>query len=313
VRALAALAVALAACGADRQPATLSPDAAPADTLALPAALAERVADAGLDTRALDVIDGYVLAEVRSDSGAFLVQWVDLRRVAVWQRLGERIEGVMTASHFHASAPSPRFALLDPAAVVRTASASGARAVMNGAFFETPGQPSSQLAFPVAAEAEVVTGGSSPYGPGQSGANAARWGQPLRALGLDTLAHVALYDPATGAPLGDAGFRDALVSYAPEAHPTRLATRFHVLGALDADGDGSTETLVVVTSDGRTRIDAAADLLARLGVAADQRIALDGGASVLVWNRRAGTLQQPTPAGGHHPQWLPHYLVFVPR
>ena len=155
----------------------------------------------------------------------------------------------------------------------------------------------------------MATGGSSPYGPGRPGAEAARWGRPLRALGLDTAVHVAPYDASTGAPLDRSAFAEAVVSYAPEAHPSRIATRFHVLGALDADGDGATETLLIATSDGRTTIDGPADLLTRLGVGEERQTTLDGGASVLVWNRRAGVMERPTSAGGHDPQRLPHYLV----
>ncbi|PAP75280.1 hypothetical protein [Rubrivirga marina] len=305
---LAALAVALAACGG-----APAPEAALPPPPALPVGLGERLAEAGLVAEPLDGADGYGLAEVRSDSGSFLGQWIDLRRVEVRQVMGEVEPGSDEPSAFHPEAPSPQFALVDPAAVVAEAEGDGAFAVLNGAFFETPGVPTSQLAFPVALGGVAVTGGSSPYGPGRPGAEGERWARPLRALGLDTLANVADYDPATGAPLGAPGFADAVVSYAPEAHPARIATRFHVLGPLDADGDGAAETLVIVTSDGRTRIGAAASVLARLGVDAGRMLALDGGASVLVRNRRAGTLHEPTSAGGRSPQWLPHYLVVAPR
>ncbi len=226
------------------------------------------------------------------------------------QRLGEATDAGPPGL-FHPSAPSPSFALLDPGEVVRQSWDGGALAVINGAFFETPGQPSSQIAFPLAVNGRVVTGGSSPYGPGRPGAQGKRWSRPLRALGLDALAsgapRVADYDRQSGEPLGQPGFRSAVVSYAPDTHPTRIATRFHVIGAVDADG--VTKTLVVVTSDGRTRIGAAASLSSRLGAASAHQIALDGGASVLVWTPRAGTLHQPVPIRGR-PQPLPHFLVF---
>ena len=283
---------------------------APADTLGLPAPLAERLRAAGVEARALDREgDVYALAEVATDSGAVLLQWADLRAVAVRQILGAQVEGGDAASHFHPNAPSPAFRTRVPAEAVRQSGAE-ALAVVNAAFFETPGRPSTQIAFPLARGGAVVTGGSSPYGPGRPGAEAARWGRPLRALGLgDTVAHVAAYDSRTGAPLDQAAFAEAVVSYAPDAHPSRIATRFHVLGPLDADGDGTTETLVLATSDGQTTIRAPASLLARLGVAPGAQVALDGGASVFVWNRRAGTLHAPAPAGGHDPQPLPHYLA----
>ena len=342
---LALLAVGLAGCGdpGPERPATSAsdsasgagtagePEAARFEEIGLPAAFALALAEAGVEGRALDGRgEAYGIAEVASDSGSFLVQWADLGAVAVEQVLGDSV-GPGGPGLYHPTAPSPSFALLDPAGVVRRARDRGALAVMNGAFFETPGEPSSQIAFPlaiadpggVAVGGRVVTGGSSPYGPGRPGAGARRWGRPLRALGLDAPtdpptagaglgARVVDVDRQSGAPLGRPGFRDAVASYAPDAHPTRIATRFHVLGVTDGDRDGRTETLVVVTSDGRTRIGAAASLLTRLGAAPEDQVALDGGASVLVWTPRAGWLHRPSPIRGR-PQPLPHYLVFTPR
>ena len=326
--ALALLAVGLGACAeppSDLPPPSDSPTATASgepgfDEIGLPAAFADALAAASpttagwghVEARALDRSgDDWAIAEVTSDSGSFLVQWADLGAVAVEQVMGDETRAG-PAGLYHPTASSPFFALLDPAETVRQSWDLGALSVMNGAFFETPGEASSQIAFPLAVGGRVVTGGSSPYGPGRPGAGGKQWGQTLRVLGLDTLARVADYDRQSGAPLGQPGFENAVVSYAPEAHPTRIATRFHVLGALDADGDGATETLIVVTSDGRTRIGAAASLLIRLGAAPDAQIALDGGASVLVWTPRAGTLHQPTPIRGR-PQPLPHFLVFRPR
>ena len=306
--------IALAACAEHaRAPAASGPmEPAAVEAVGLPVALQAALDGAGVEGRALDRYgQAWAVAEVASDSGSFVVLWADLGAVAVEQVLGPEA-GAGGRGLYHPAAPSPAFALLDPDAVVEEAWDGGALAVMNGAFFETPGQPSSQVAFPLAVGGRVATGGSSPYGPGRPGAAGERWGRALRALGLDTLARVADHDRRTGAPLGRPGFEDAVVSYAPDAHPTRIATRFHVLGALDADGDGATETLAVVTSDGRTRIDAAASLLTRLGAAPGAQIALDGGASVLVWTPRAGTLHRPSPLAGRA-QPLPHYLVFRPR
>ena len=285
------------------------PTVAATDSLAVGDAFA-RFAELGtvLDAEG----DAYALVEIASDSGSVLLQAVDLRRTVVTSILGPLTDDASPPpSFYHPAAPSPTFEMMPLAEVVRQQSADDRLlAIVNGAFFETPGEPATQLAFPVAENGTVVTGGSSPYGPGRPGADAARWGAPLRALGLaDTVAHVAPYDPATGAPLDTPAFAEGVVSYAPDAHPTRIATRFHVLGALDAGGDGTTGTLLIATSDGGTTIDAPAALLTRLGVAPDRQLALDGGASVFVWNRRAGTLHQPAPAGGRGPQPLPHLLT----
>ena len=142
--------------------------------------------------------------------------------------LGEARPTPGRAGLFHPTAPSPSFALLDPADVVRQSWDGGALAVINGAFFETPGQPSSQVAFPLATGGFVVTGGSSPYGPGRPGAAGKRWGRPLRALGLDTLALVADYDRQSGAPLGQPGFqrrrRELRAGRPPNAASRRAST-----------------------------------------------------------------------------------------
>ena len=310
VRAATLLALTLAVGACKPSTPSVSNGAVGIDTLSLPPRLAA-VWPTESEAHVLDREgDVYALVRVSSDSGTVLLQWADLRAVAVEHVMGAVADIDAGPGLYHPTAPSPSFALVPGDSVVEEAERSGALAVLNGAFFETPGQPTSQLAFPVARRGEVVTGGSSPYGPGRPGAAAARWRQPLRALAMgDTLAHIAVYDPATGTPLDLPAFAEAVVSYAPEAHPSRIATRFHVLGTLDADGDGTTEILLIATSDGQTTISAPASLLSRLGVTPESQIALDGGASVLVWNRRAGTLHHPTPAGGHDPQHLPHYLT----
>ena len=282
--------------GCNRQPEGPPPTITSADTLGLPNALASRLDAEGLGAYILDREgDAYALVEVPSDTGNVLLQLVDLREAAVTQILGPVAEGGTDDSHFHPTAASPRVELMEMAHVVRQQTADDRLlTVLNGAFFETPGEPTSQIAYPIAENGRVVTGGSSPYGPGRPGAETERWGQPLRALGLaDTVVHIMDYDPATGAPLDSVAFAEAVVSLAPDAHPSRIATRFHVLGALDTDDDGATETLLIATSDGRSTVEAPQALLTRLGVAPEHQLVLDGGASVFVWNRRAGTLHQP--------------------
>lgn len=312
-RQFAALLIGLALfTGCNRQPEAPPPTVTSADTLGLPDALASRLDAEGLGAYILDRAgDAYALVEVPSDTGNVLLQLIDLREATVTQILGPVVEGGTEDSHFHPTAASPTVELMEMADVVRQQAADDRLlSVLNGAFFETPGEPTSQIAYPIAENGRVVTGGSSPYGPGRLGAETERWGQPLRALGLaDTVVHIADYDPTTGAPLGDPAFAEALVSLTPDAHPSRIATRFHVLGALDSDGNGTTELLLIATSDGRSTIEAPQALLTRLGVAPEHQLAIDGGASVFVWNRRAGTLHQPAPAGGYDPQHLPHALT----
>lgn len=306
--ALLAAALVLSACG-DPQAGTEARAAADS-TSGLPPLFAERLARVGGTVEALDRQgDVWSVARVRSDSGAFVVTWADLRGVLVEQTMGAAFDST-GPGFYHPSVQSHVFRTVAPQTVVaqlRGANGDGeALAVINGAFFESPGAGVTQIAFPVSQSGRVVTGGSSPYGPGRPDAAGMRWDAPLRVLGVrDTLAHVADYDASTGAPLGTGPFRDALASYAPTAHPTRIATRFHVAGALDADGDGTTETLLVVTSDGRTTNAAPIDVANRLGVDAAHQISLDGGASVFVWTRRTEALERNA-----YDLPLPHFLTF---
>ncbi len=302
---LAVLALALAACGEPDAP-PITPDAA---DLTAPDRLVARLGAA--PDRVLDRAgDAYALAVVSTEAGEVVVQWADLEGVALVQIVGPMVAGDSAAGAFHPSAPSPRFETMPPGALIRQQSADDRLlAVVNGAFFETPGEVSTQLAFPLVEAGRVVTGGSSPYGPGRPGAAAKRWGRPLRALGLlDRAVRVVDYDPATGAPLDGAAFAEAFASYAPDAHPTRIATRFHLLGPVDADSTGASSELMVVTGL-TTTVDALSAVLAGWGVAPEHQVALDGGASVLIWNRRTGVLQRPTAAGGFDPQPLPHVLA----
>lgn len=297
--------VVLAACAGEPNAPPITPSA---DTLGLPAALAARLGD-----RPAEVLDreGDAYALVALSDAGVLLHWVDVSEVVVGQVLGPRVEGVLTASHFHPTAPSPRVGTMPPATVARQQAADPRLlAVLNGAFFETPGQPATQIAYPIAENGAVATGGSSPYGPGRPGARGERWGQPLRALALmGDSARVVVYDEGSGAPLNEPAFAEAVVSLAPDAHPNRTATRFHILGPVDATTAGASRQLLIATSDGTTTIDTLSALVRRLGVAQAHQITVDGGASVYVWNRRAGTLHRPTAAGGNDPQHLPHFLT----
>ncbi len=300
----------LAALGCNASGGSAPPEAQPAAASgAQPSELQTALEAVGLTATTLDVetdnLEIYALASAQTDAGAFHIQWADLREVRLEQILADTVAAPEAPGYFARGSRSPMFGMLSMAEVTSRVRKARPLAVINGAFFETPREPSTRLAFPIARSGEIVTGGSSPNGPGSPGASGERWDRPLRALAMDTPeAHIVDVDPASGAPLGAGDFADAMASYAPEAHPTRLATRFHLIGALDRDGDGTTETLVIVTNDGRSTIDDTAALLDALGVAPEARLAPDGGASVFVWNRSVGVLHRPT---GDQP--LPHYLT----
>lgn len=293
-----------AACRAPTLPALAPPPAALADTLAPPPALAARLA--GAPYRLLHHNGrGYAALRVPLDSGTAVVQWMDLRYVTIEHRLGEATPD--TSAVPHPTGPSPFFASGSATAAVEAARAEGALAVVNGVFFKTVGAPRTQLSYPVAAGGRIVSGGTGAYDPARP--DARRWGRALTALGFaDTVAAVAPYEQATGAPLGAGAFADAFVSYGYLAHPARRATRYHVAGVLDASGDGTPETVVLVTSSGASTIHAPTRWLTALGVPPEAQTTLDGGGSVFVWNRRAGWLERTT-----NDRLLPHVLVVRER
>ncbi|MEM8556411.1 MAG: hypothetical protein AAGG50_01090 [Bacteroidota bacterium] len=279
----------------------------------LPPAFAAHLDTADLATQPLagDGV-GYGLARAQTDSGAVLLQWVDLRHVRLRHVLGVAdTTAEVQPGFYHPTASSPAFALLNGEGIVATRidQHPPARALMNAAFFETPGEPTSALAFPLAVDGTVVSGGSSPYGPGRPGADTTRWGQLLRVLAFaDSTVQVTPYDHVTGEPLGSEPFADAIVSYAPESHPSRVATRYHVLGPLDADPGKRGPILLIATSDGSTTIAPLAALMTRLGVRSETQMTVDGGASVFLWTPGTGVVERPS---GDQP--LPHYLAVEAR
>lgn len=256
-------------------------------------ALTEALAAEPGRVRLLDADGGaYALAELATpDSGTVWVQWVDLDSAAVVQVVGVAdTSRAAPESRYLPGAPSPFVSTLSSdAAVARVRSCRRALAVINGAFLETPAAPPTQIAFPLKVAGRVVSGGSSPYGPGAPGSTGRRWSVPLRALILDSATvRVEPYSAADGAPLTDAAVTDAVVTYAPTAHPAwGLRTRFHVLGPRDST------TLVVLTSSGGSTIGFLAALAERLGVPEPSQVTLDGGASTFLWNRTAGAVTRP--------------------
>lgn len=264
-----------------------------AGTSAAGEALVEALGTEPGRVRLLDADGGaYALAELATpDSGTVWVQWVNLDSAAVVQVVG-RIDTSRAApeSRYLPGVPSPFVSTLSSdAAVAQVEACPGALAVINGAFLETPAAPPTQIAFPLEVDGQILSGGSSPYGPGAPGSADRRWGAPLRALVFDRASvRVEPYRPADGAPLIDSAVVDAVVTYAPTAHPAwGLRTRFHVLGPRDPT------TLVVLTSNGGSTIGLLAALATRLGVPEPAQVTLDGGASTFLWNRTAGAITRP--------------------
>jgi hypothetical protein len=188
--------------------------------------------------------------------------------------------------------------------------------MMNGAFFEDY-KASTQVAFPVKLNGQVITGGSSPYGPSDRAADDYYKSVKLKVLVWnDKSASITDYHPKLGSPLKEPSLQNAIVSYRYGDHPAKVlgnnpANKYHVIGTLDKDGVPGDELILIVTINKGT-LDEAANLLRNLGVKGDI-LTVDGGSSTFITNPRTGNLVTPQPItikDNPNARNLPHYLGF---
>jgi hypothetical protein len=208
------------------------------------------------------------------------------------------------AGAYYPGAPSPRFRRITAASMQESCGSrygSKAFSAVNFSFFEEY-DDSTRLSFPVYAGGALVSGGSSPYGPIAAPKHPHYRTITLKALQWDGHAlHIGDYDPATGAPLKQQNFSNALVTYAYADHPSYVlgkdpANRYQLLGSLDS------RYLLILTVE-HTTLARAADLLRQQGVRGDI-LTFDGGISTFLWSNAAGNLVEVTSRDGA----LPHYL-----
>jgi hypothetical protein len=213
--------------------------------------------------------------------------------------------------------------------------------VINCAFFEQY-DASTQLSFPLKGNGNLLTGGSSPYGPIENPAHPRYRDIQLLALTWDNQGQASLspYSPVTGNPLSDKTISNAIVSYRYQDHPSILlggnpSNRYHVIGTyhststdtpaspsnslattaatpapLPAEANSGDDILVILTVMGDTLMDAGR-ALHQIGIKGEL-MTIDGGTSTLLYNPQQGTLSTPNPwqrpgmAGSF--RQLPHYL-----
>lgn len=269
-------------------------------------------------------IDGAVLYRYPTNpaggQGAAYVQVVDLRKIGVDQILGEREPGAPDPANYYPEGPgSPRFRRLTVAEMQKGCGARyGTRAfsAVNFSFFEEYDE-STRLSFPVKTGGQVVTGGSSPYGPIARPADPYFRHVVLRALSwTEGRAEISAFDASDGSPLRRPELPEAVVTYAWSDHPSRAlggdpANRYQLLGTLDNDGRDGAESLVIATVTGST-LEAAAELLRRHGVTGDV-LTFDGGVSTYLWSAAEGELVAPIGGTGAGAPALPHYLCLYAR
>lgn len=190
--------------------------------------------------------------------------------------------------------------------------------MINCAFFEQY-KLTTQLSFPIKNNGEIITAGSSPYGPIHNPKHKFYRQVQLKALVWDEQgAYITDYNPISGVPLNQVNVKNAIVSYQYNDHPAKVLAnnqinRYHVIGTLSENGVNS-DTLLILTVKKAT-LDEAAELLRNLGVKSDI-MTIDGGSSTYLFNSQIGNIMRPGPSYlncGLIFRKLPHYLAFRKR
>lgn len=271
----------------------------------------------------LDVIAGAGLYKTSLLGGnqAYL-QIIDLRKIQIDQLIGEVDDmGIKQGKYYRNNSEdySPYFQSKPFADIWHEYNSLYGKQVfslINCAFFEEY-KSSTQLAFPVKLNGQVITAGSSPYGPSSQAINDYYKKIKLKALVWNqNSAYITDYEPTSGYPLNRQSVKNAIVTYKYSDHPAKVlgknpANKYHVIGTLNKDGIPGNELIVILTVNQAT-LDEAAKLLRNLGVKGDI-ITIDGGSSTLITNPRTEALITPQPVNMQSNPFvrnLPHYLGF---
>lgn len=216
----------------------------------------------------------------------------------------------IAAGLYYPRSGSGEFTRLDAKAVLknyRAAHGNKVQALLNCGFFERY-DPQTELSFPIKRAGRVITGGSSPYGPGPNPRDERYLNVVLKALVWnDQSVDIQDYDHLTGGILNDSNFPNALVTYDYRDHPAKILAgdpvgQYQLLAALPLPNRALPKTLLALTIVKGRMADGAA-LLQRNGVTGTI-LTVDGGPSTHLWHHNAGdviTTQSKT---------LPHYLGF---
>ncbi|GEM_PF-4693407 len=116
---------------------------------------------------------------------AAYLQKIDVRRIRIDQVIGAQDGAAAAPGDYYPAVPSPRFRRMTVAqmhSACQTRYGAKAFSAVNFSFFEEY-DASTRLSFPVKVDGQVVTGGSSPYGP-----RAAPADPYYRTVGLKALA-----------------------------------------------------------------------------------------------------------------------------
>jgi hypothetical protein len=271
----------------------------------------------------LDVIEGAGLYKTSLPNGnQVYLQIIDLRKIQIDQIIGEIDDmGIKQGKYYQNQADdySPYFQNKPFENIWNEYNLLYGKKVfslINCAFFEEY-KSSTQLAFPAKLNGQIITAGSSPYGPSRQAINDYYKNIKLKALVWNHQnAYITDYELESGYPLNKQSVKNALVTYRYSDHPAKvlgknLANKYHVIGTLNKDGVPGNELIIILTVNQAT-LDEAAELLRKIGIKGDI-ITIDGGSSTLITNPHTGALIVPQPVNMKSNPFasnLPHYLGF---
>jgi hypothetical protein len=263
-------------------------------------------------------VAGATLDRLTVENGNVIyLQTLDLRKIQIDQLTGsvdrsKQGKGFYYPSQGKDSSPFfKRLTVVDVRHEYQKQHPVGLFSIINASFFEDY-KNSTRLSFPLKINGNVMTAGSSPYGPIPKPADPYYRKIQLQALTWDnTKATLSAYNPTNGYPLNQASVKNALVSYRYQDHPAYALAgdpenRYHVLGILNPQDAGPSNRLLIATTN-RATLERGAKVLRQQGVKGEL-MTIDGGISTYLWSAQAGDLILPQNAEGEKVPALPHYL-----
>jgi hypothetical protein len=171
--------------------------------------------------------------------------------------------------------------------------------LINGVFFETVSESLyTPLAYPLKYKGEIVSAGASPYNPNTGD-------YPLKILTIeDSALSISNYNYKTGEPLNNKNSPNQIATLNYQHHPRVIefpqikggsTARFHLITAVDEDGDKKKETIYIISSTNAVSIYQLAGELKKLNnkIFDDDILTLDGGSSISVQDKNGKDLIKP--------------------
>ena len=252
---------------------------------------------------------GYLFTSL-SDSSIRLLA-IDMRKVNVTQIMSQGKNGKGKGLYIKDS-DSPYFERLSYESEIAKTN-SNTFALINASFFEEY-TDTTRLSFPIKNKGEVLTGGSSPYGPQANPKHEYYKTTQLLSLSFyNGKAEIQQFGTADRNVFQSDEIQNGIATYNYKDHPAVIiaknrVTRFILAGTMDMDKEDGDEWLLIVIA--KNTIGNVANVLKKVGVTSEI-LSFDGGSSVLLYGPKFGVIEHPGINSNVMTDWkLPHYIRF---